>query len=66
MNIGKSITGSTLDPASPRAHALLSDGSDAFGVIVALIESEGIECHWRRSGRFVGAWTPKHNDSQAK
>ena len=66
VNIGKSITGSTLDPASPRAHALLSDGSDAFGVIEELIESEGIECHWRRSGRFVGAWTPTHFASQAK
>ncbi len=66
VNIGKSITGSSLDPESPRAHALLSDGSDAFATIENLIAQEGIECFWRRSGRFVGAWTPKHYDSQAK
>ena len=66
VNIGKSITGSSLDPESPRAHALLSDGSDAFATIESLIASENIDCHWRRSGRFVGAWTPKHYASQEK
>src|SRR5205085_2288043 len=31
----------------------------------ALIAREGIECHYERNGRFVGAWTPKHYDGMA-
>ena len=66
VNIGKSITGTSLDPESPRAAALLADGSDAFATIDRLITDEGIDCHWKRTGRFVGAWTPKHFANQAK
>jgi glycine/D-amino acid oxidase-like deaminating enzyme len=31
-----------------------------------LIQREGIECHWRRSGRFIGAFTPQHYAQQEK
>ncbi len=66
VNIGKSFTGKSLDPNSERAGALLADAADAFGTIERLIAEEGIECHWQKTGRFVGAWTPKHYASQAK
>jgi glycine/D-amino acid oxidase-like deaminating enzyme len=33
----------------------------SFPFIEELIAREGIDCDYRRSGRFVGAWTPKHH-----
>lgn len=66
VNIGKSFSGKSLDPESDRARAVLADGSDAFALIERLIEEEGINCHWDKAGRFVGAWTPSHYAAQAK
>ncbi len=66
VNIGKSFSGKGLDPSSERAQAVLADGADAFGLIERLIAEEKIECHWKKTGRFVGAWTPKHYAAQAK
>ena len=66
VNIGKSFSGKSLDPESPRAASLLADASDAFANIERLIAEEGIDCHWQKTGRFVGAWTPRHYASQAK
>lgn len=66
VNIGKSFSGKSLDPGSARAAAVLADGSDAFALIERLIREENINCHWKKNGRFVGAWTPKHYESQAK
>jgi glycine/D-amino acid oxidase-like deaminating enzyme len=65
VNIGKSFTGKSLDQNSPRAGAILSDGADAFSLIEALITDEKIDCHWNKTGRFVGAWTPTHYARQA-
>ena len=65
VNIGKSFSGRSLDPASERARAVLADGADAFGLIERLIAEEGINCHWQKTGRFVGAWTPVHFTAQA-
>ena len=45
---------------------MLADGADAFSLIERLIAEEGIACHWKKTGRFVGAWTPAHYASQAK
>ena len=66
VNIGKSFSGKSLDPESERARAVLADGADAFSLIERLIIEEGINCHWKKTGRFVGAWTPAHHASQAK
>ncbi|MDA8253952.1 MAG: FAD-binding oxidoreductase [Rhodospirillales bacterium] len=66
VNIGKSFSGKSLDPRSDRARVLLSDGADAFSLIERLINREGIQCHWKKTGRFVGAWTPAHYASQAR
>src|SRR5271166_2338390 len=65
VNIGKGFSGKALDPTSARAQAVLADGADAFGLIERLITEEGITCHWQKTGRFVGAWTPAHYASQA-
>ena len=66
VNIGKSFTGRTADVEPERAERLLSDASDAFGLIDRLIEEEKIDCFWEKPGRFVGAWTRKHFDAQAR
>ena len=65
VNVGKSFSGKSLDPNSDLSRAMLSDAADAFGLIERLIEREKIECHWQKSGRFVGAWTPAHYQGQA-
>lgn len=66
VNIGKSFSGKSLDPDSERAQGVLADGADAFSLIERLIAEENIACHWKKTGRFVGAWTPKHYAAQAK
>jgi glycine/D-amino acid oxidase-like deaminating enzyme len=66
VNIGKSFSGKGLDPASDRAQGVLADGADAFSLIERLIAEEHIDCFWKKTGRFVGAWTPSHFATQAK
>jgi glycine/D-amino acid oxidase-like deaminating enzyme len=66
VNIGKSFSGKSLDPESQRAREVLADGADAFSLIERLIVEEGIDCAWKKTGRFVGAWTPAHYATQAK
>ena len=66
VNIGKGYFGKTLDPESDRAHAVLAEGGDVFSLIERLIAEEGIECHWKKNGRFTGAWTPTHYAEQAE
>ena len=44
---------------------MLADGADAFSLIERLISEEGIACHWKKTGRFVGASTPAHYAAQA-
>jgi glycine/D-amino acid oxidase-like deaminating enzyme len=65
VNVGKSFAGKSLDPNSQHASDLLADAADAFSVIERLIAEEAIDCAWQKTGRFVGAWTPKHYASQA-
>lgn len=65
VNVGKSFTGRRTDVDPERTGHLLADAADAFGLIERLIGEEGIECHWQKRGRFVGAWTPEHYAYQA-
>lgn len=60
VNVGKSFSGRATPVDAERTHRLLSDASDAFGLIERLIAEEAIECFWQKRGRFVGAWTPDH------
>ena len=48
------------------AAALRQSAEDAFEAIDAVIEREGIACHWEKRGRFVGAWTPAHHAAQVR
>jgi len=66
VNIGKSFTGRTADVEPERAERLLSDASDAFGLIDRLIAEEKIDCFWEKPGRFVGAWTRKHFEARTR
>lgn len=65
VNIGKSFSGRAAEVSADDAERLLSDASDAFSLVERLIAEEGIDCHWMKHGRFVGAWTPKHYAYQA-
>ena len=48
------------------AKALLDEGISALRYVGDLIESEGIECHFQRVGRFRGAIRPGHYDPMAR
>ncbi|MBI1776374.1 MAG: FAD-binding oxidoreductase [Proteobacteria bacterium] len=48
----------TLGPE--RAQALLDEASASYTHLETLIEREGIDCDYRRSGRFVGAHSRRH------
>jgi len=66
LNVGKGPSGgSKVSPTEKalgpeRMQALLAGGAEAMSNIEALIEREAIDCHYRRAGRFVGAYTPAH------
>ena len=68
-NVGKGLSGAkgrqAPEEAAAELRAFMGDASAGLAHIEALIVREGIECHYRRSGRFVGAWTPKHYDGMA-
>ncbi|QQS13384.1 MAG: FAD-binding oxidoreductase [Rhodospirillales bacterium] len=45
--------------------AMLTDAAESLTQVQTVIEREGIDCHWRLAGRFVGAYTPRHYRDQA-
>jgi glycine/D-amino acid oxidase-like deaminating enzyme len=66
VNLGKGFGGRSLDVDSGRAARILSDAADAFSLTERLIAEEKIACHWEKRGRFVGAWTRSHYETQAQ
>ncbi|MEJ0018824.1 MAG: FAD-binding oxidoreductase [Acetobacteraceae bacterium] len=66
VNVGKNFSGRNEATGSTRADAFLHDASDAFSLIERLIAEENIDCNWKKTGRFVGAWTRKHYDNQSR
>lgn len=67
INLGKGMSGAkggdgTIDPV---VRAMIGDAAESFAHIEEVIAREGIECHYERCGRFVGAFTPKHYDGLA-
>jgi hypothetical protein len=38
----------------------MSESLAAYEFVHTLVEREGIECHFERRGRFIGANTPTH------
>jgi glycine/D-amino acid oxidase-like deaminating enzyme len=62
-NLGKGFGGKRGGDAAKQealAQALLHDGSQSFALLEDIIKREGIQCFYERSGRFSGAYTPKH------
>ncbi len=47
-------------PDAERADRMMSDAADGFDLLQRVIEDEGIECGWHRTGRFTGAWSKAH------
>ncbi|MDQ8727521.1 FAD-binding oxidoreductase [Bradyrhizobium sp. LHD-71] len=68
-SVGKGLSGAKArsSPAEAREwlRAVMGDASEGLAHIESVIEREGINCHYERTGRFVGAWTPKHYDGMA-
>jgi glycine/D-amino acid oxidase-like deaminating enzyme len=66
VNLGKGLSGRAGkdDRAAweREVAALLTDASDSLQTVEQLVERENIRCFYERSGRFVGAYTPKHYD----
>lgn len=48
-----------------RVTAMLEEASESFAHLEALIDREGINCHFKKTGRFVGAHTPAAYRAQA-
>lgn len=68
-NVGKGLSGAKgrQSPEEMRdwLRAIMGDASEGLSHIEALVQRENIECFYERTGRFVGAWTPKHYDGMA-
>ncbi len=66
-NLGKGLGGkSPIAEEFERNKAeLMAAGADSLTVLEDIIAREGIECGLHRTGRFVGAWTPRHYDDMA-
>lgn len=64
INIGKGIGGwsAKKDDAAHSAlvRALVADGAQGLDLLEDVIKREAIDCHYERSGRFLGAYTARH------
>jgi glycine/D-amino acid oxidase-like deaminating enzyme len=62
-SIGKGFSGKSAvkgGQQDAQVAAMLRDAAESLKQVEAVIEREGIECHWRLRGRFIGAFTPAH------
>lgn len=68
VNIGKGISGGPGQASRSDAliDGLLNESRAAFEFVGTLIEREGIDCHFERRGRFIGAYTPAHFEDMKK
>lgn len=66
INLGKGMSGAKGRIPESVARALVGDAAESFSHIETVIAREGIECHYERSGRFVGAYTPKHFEALSR
>jgi len=65
VNLGKPPAGTKDSPlvarlGRARYEAMLTEAAEAYERLGEVIEREGIECHYRRSGRLVAACTRAH------
>ena len=67
-SLGKGFSGKRAMPGDDRPalmSAMLHDAAESLTQVETVIHREGIECHWRTPGRFVGAYTPRHYEDLA-
>jgi glycine/D-amino acid oxidase-like deaminating enzyme len=66
-NLGKGLGGKSpiAEEFERKKAELMAAGADSLTVLEDIIAREGIDCGLHRSGRFVGAWTPRHYDDMA-
>jgi glycine/D-amino acid oxidase-like deaminating enzyme len=57
VSVGKRYSGTD---SRERLLELYADAADSFSLIENLIAGEHIACEWKKTGRFAGAWCPKH------
>jgi glycine/D-amino acid oxidase-like deaminating enzyme len=62
VNLGKGISGKNRDSEAwqVRKKALLASGVESMTAIEDIIAREGLQAHFIRHGRFMGAFTPAH------
>jgi glycine/D-amino acid oxidase-like deaminating enzyme len=63
-SIGKGLSGakgrSGDSAADELVRSMIGDAAESLTHIESLVARENIVCHYERTGRFVGAFTPKH------
>ena len=66
-NLGKGLGGKSpvAEEFERKKAELMAAGADSLTALEDIIAREGIECGLHKTGRFVGAWTPKHYDDMA-
>ncbi len=67
-NLGKGMSGAKTQDAAARAmlRAMMADAAASLAHVETVVARENIACHYERSGRFVGACTPRHYDALAR
>jgi len=62
VNLGKGISGKNRDSDAwqARKKALMASGVESMTAIEDIIAREGLQAHYIRHGRFLGAFTPGH------
>ncbi len=64
VNVGKKLTGGPIQYAPGERAAILQEASRALEFLEHFIRDNEIDCDWKMSGRFVGAWTPDDYERQ--
>ncbi|HEY4250429.1 MAG TPA: FAD-dependent oxidoreductase, partial [Roseomonas sp.] len=64
-SIGKGLSGAkgrTAGDTAAIVQAMIGDATEALSHVEAIVARENIACFYERTGRFIGAFTPKHYD----
>lgn len=67
-SIGKGLSGAKGRSAGETAaiiRAMIGDATEALSHVEAIVARENIACFYERTGRFIGAFTPKHYEGMA-
>lgn len=65
QSIGRNFTGRQVLP-DEEIRKLRQDATQAFPLVLSLIEQENIRCNFTMNGGFVGAFTPSHFKAMEK